>query len=168
MADNYLERKMEEHRSGGAPRYRRQLTPTGGRVGDYALRFEPRSVFISAVHEPASHMADFITEFRKTGSPVAFTLSDTAVGNRLSQSSGARYYPPQTLGSDGLPEGLTADVRIDVGQGECRVRFGSAGAQTVTVKFTELSAEVASRFMVFMLCRGNEPLLSGGRVYDMG
>lgn len=159
---------MEEHRSGGAPRYRRQLTPTGGRVGDYTLRFEPCSVFISAVQGSASHMADFITEFRKTGSPVAFTLSDMAAGNRVSQSSGARFYPPQTLGDDGLPEGFSADVRVDVGEGECRVGCGCHGAEAVTVKFTELSAEAASRFVVFLLCRGNEPLLSGGRVYDMG
>ena len=39
MADNYLEKKMEEHRRGGAPSYRPRLTPRGTRPGEWLVKF---------------------------------------------------------------------------------------------------------------------------------
>ena len=47
MADNYLERKMEEHRSGsGTPK--KKISPVEGkRPGELTVKFPPRRVLVT-------------------------------------------------------------------------------------------------------------------------
>lgn len=89
MADNYLERKMEEHRrtQASTPAVRRKPSP-----GIALKRI--------AVNIPDAETTEQIVKhFRKAGHKVAFTLKDSARGTALAQSSGSRFYPaPRAAG----------------------------------------------------------------------
>lgn len=91
MADNYLERKMEEHRAGRGVSYRPKLTPTGKRQGELTVKFPPRRVFVTG---GASGIGRAIVKaFCDAGCRVAFCDIDAAAGSRTAQSLGARFYP---------------------------------------------------------------------------
>lgn len=87
MADNYLEKKMEEHRSrmaaGAVSRTRRQPSPQGS-----ALVFPVRRVLVSATG--LGWQAQVVTALRAAGHKVA--IIDPA-GTALAQATGARCYP---------------------------------------------------------------------------
>lgn len=160
MADNYLEKKMEEHRSGGAPRYRRQLTPSGGRVGEYTLKFDYRRIFI-AVDSPSLAEA-LVAEFKKTGASVAFTLSDAAKGSLIAQKTGGRFYPSETLTAEGdLPEDFNSEISVALADG--RLAVGPIEGTTVFLEEPKagFSPQATARKLVFGLCRGNEEFLCG-------
>lgn len=87
MADNYLERKMDEYRSGkraGAPR---RLTPTGQKAGTVTLPIERLEVFVTS---PDSTL---IAAFANTGCRVSFCGEDRREGMRIAERTGARFYP---------------------------------------------------------------------------
>lgn len=92
MADNYLEKKMEEHRRGGAPSYRPRLTPRGTRPGEWLVKFTPCEVFIADAGAPL--MPEVIGELAGAGFRVTFSMADTRLGALLAQRSGARFLPP--------------------------------------------------------------------------
>ncbi|MDE6485641.1 MAG: hypothetical protein K2L14_09660 [Duncaniella sp.] len=87
MADNYLEKKMEEHRSrmaaGVASRPRRQQSQQGS-----ALSFPMRRVLVAA--EGLGWQAQVVAALRAAGHKVA--IIDPA-GATLAQATGARCYP---------------------------------------------------------------------------
>ena len=64
MADNYLEKKMEEHRRGGAPSYRPRLTPRGTRPGEWLVKFTPCEVFIADAGAPLMSRGPLRGHFR--------------------------------------------------------------------------------------------------------
>ena len=87
MADNYLERKMDEYRSGkraGAPR---RLTSTGQKAGTVTLPIERLKVFVTS---PDSTL---IAAFANTGCRVSFCSEDRREGMRIAERTGARFYP---------------------------------------------------------------------------
>ncbi|MDE5785756.1 MAG: hypothetical protein K2H98_04410 [Duncaniella sp.] len=87
MADNYLEKKMEEHRSrmaAGASRRRRHVPVTGAGP----LVFPERRILVSGEGYP--WLNEMVTALRAAGHRVAFM--DPA-GNALAQATGARCYP---------------------------------------------------------------------------
>lgn len=91
MADNYLEKKMEEHRAGRGVSYRPKLTPTGKRQGELTVKFPPRRVFVTG---GASGIGRAIVKaFCDAGCRVAFCDIDSKAGTRTAQSLGARFYP---------------------------------------------------------------------------
>lgn len=91
MADNYLERKMEEHRAGNATAYRPKLTPSGKRQGELTFKFPPRRVFVTG---GASGIGKAVVKaFCDAGCKVAFCDNDNTAGTRTAQSLGARFYP---------------------------------------------------------------------------
>lgn len=98
MADNYLEKKMEEHRRGGIVKSNaRRLTPGGDRPGTVSFRIEPLRIFVtdgSFDYAPA-----IICRFRDAGCKVAFFSADEKNGRELAQKSGARFYPASFAGS---------------------------------------------------------------------
>ena len=91
MADNYLERKMEDYRSGkgGTSKIKRvSLNPKQGTVN---VKFPPRRVFVTG---GASGIGRAIVEaFRKVDCRVAFCDIDTKVGMSTAQATGAQFYP---------------------------------------------------------------------------
>ncbi len=93
MADNYLERKMEEYRQGkngrvGSQHYR---TPSGAKQGTLNVKFPSRRVFITG---GASGIGRAIVRaFRQADCRVAFCDNDVKAGNKTAQLTGARFYP---------------------------------------------------------------------------
>ncbi len=91
MADNYLERKMEEHRAGKRPQVTRRLSPSGSRPGELKVKFPPRRVFVTG---GASGIGKaIVTAFCNAGCRVAFCDIDTRKGSATAQSTGSRFYP---------------------------------------------------------------------------
>lgn len=100
MADNYLERKMEEHRAGHGQVYRPKLTPSGKRQGELTFKFPPRRVLVTG---GASGIGRAIVKaFCDAGCKVAFCDSDTAAGTSTAQALGARFYPLDVIDTEAL------------------------------------------------------------------
>jgi hypothetical protein len=93
MADNYLEKKMEEHRLGAVKRSRTSgVRPSSGlKPGEVAVKFEPRRVFVTGGAQGIGRA--IVKAFREWGSSVAFCDLDTKAGQRTAQEMGARFYP---------------------------------------------------------------------------
>jgi len=77
MADNYLEKKMEEYRTGARRTMHRAK--------------KPRAVFISDVFSEKGQAA--LKACQASGDcDIAFTATDYKKGSRLAQATGARFY----------------------------------------------------------------------------
>lgn len=87
MADNFLEKKMEElHRGSFSQKPRYSSAP---RKGFIQFPFPPRNVIISDID---TNVATPIIElFIKQNCKVAFISSDTETGNKLAYSKGVRF-----------------------------------------------------------------------------
>lgn len=97
MADNYLEKKMEEHRRGGViSASRRLLTPSGDRSGTVSFRIDPLKIYVTDVSNGYSDA--IVSRLRDTGGKVAFSSADDKAGRILAQKSGARFYPASFTG----------------------------------------------------------------------
>ena len=94
MADNYLENRMEEYRSGRlASRSRSTQAMRAPRRADtLTLRYDPMTALILA-DALTPVVAETVAAFTAVGCRVAFTCADVKEGNALAQRSGARYYP---------------------------------------------------------------------------
>lgn len=91
MADNYLEKKMEEYRSGKLQKRPVKHTPTGAKPGTMLVKFPPRRVFVTG---GASGIGRAIVEaFRKADCKVAFCDIDNKTGNATAQATGAQFHP---------------------------------------------------------------------------
>lgn len=89
MADNYLERKMEDYRRGTSST--RRLTHTGDAPGVLRLKVQPRPVLIyNAVGTGDETLISMLTG---AGFKVAFTAADTSWARALAQRVGALYLP---------------------------------------------------------------------------
>jgi len=92
MADNYLEKKMEEHLDPkGHPSYRPKTTPRGNRPGELIVKFTPCDLFITDIDAPG--MTGIAHELAGSGFKVCFTLDDLHRGSRLAATLGARFLP---------------------------------------------------------------------------
>lgn len=91
MADNYLERKMEEYRSGKGVTYRHRTTPTGARPGTLNVKFPSRRVLVTG---GASGIGRAIVKaFCDAGCRVAFCDIDSKAGAATAQATGAQFHP---------------------------------------------------------------------------
>ena len=125
MADNYLEKKMDEHRRGAAVSpVRRRLSLTGERPGSVSLKIEPLRVLVSDVAD--EYAAAVVRKLRDAGCRVAFVSSDDKAGRALAQSTGSRYYPSS------LGDGAAADLAATWG-GLDAVIFTGASAMPASV-----------------------------------
>lgn len=93
MADNYLEKKMEEYRAGqgNARKVKSQRPVAGVKPGTINVEFPPRRVFVTG---GASGIGRAVVEaFRKADCRVAFCDIGSKAGNRTAQMTGTRFYP---------------------------------------------------------------------------
>ncbi|MCM1519806.1 MAG: hypothetical protein NC098_03385 [Lachnoclostridium sp.] len=92
MADNYLEKKMEEHRQrmASAPRHSSKSQP----ITASPVKFPCSRVFIALTD--AGLTEAIVDIFRKADAKTAFIHPDYRHFNSLAQSIGARYYPFST------------------------------------------------------------------------
>lgn len=110
MADNYLEKKMEEHRQGGASSVKRRFTPSGQKPGYACFRIGEPVVFVKGFDAAPRTVASVVRAFRNAGCRVAFTSADIKTGRAFAQSSGARHYPVV----EGVEEKIASDYgRVD-------------------------------------------------------
>ncbi len=94
MADNYLEKKMEEYRTGA----RRMMRRAG----------KSRAVFIADVFSEKGMAA--LKECQASGDcHIAFTATDYQKGSRLAQATGARFYciTPRLTIADAIADART-------------------------------------------------------------
>lgn len=90
MADNYLERKMEDMRNGLRSRPTSGRGLSGSRKGCVQFPFPPRKVMLVGIgHELALPM---IRAFSKSGSKVAFIDSDKEHGTLFARNEGVRFH----------------------------------------------------------------------------
>lgn len=98
MADNYLEKKMEEHRRGAAAKaVGRRLSPLGERRGTVSFKIDELRVLVTDAGTDSG--AAIVKRLREGGCKVAFASRDDKAGRELAQTSGARHYPATFNGS---------------------------------------------------------------------
>lgn len=91
MADNYLERKMEDYRAGKGNSPKSQRVSSMHKPGTINIKFPPRRVFVTG---GASGIGKAIVEaFRKADCRVAFCDIDAKAGATTAQATGAQFYP---------------------------------------------------------------------------
>ena len=83
MADNYLEKKMEEYRSGVLSRpYARRVSLTGSRPGTVSFKIDPLRVLVTDASDDVGRAV--VTRLREAGCRVAFACADDKAGRALS------------------------------------------------------------------------------------
>ena len=98
MADNYLEKKMEEHRRGVViKRNMHRMTPGGDRPGTVSFSIDMLRVLVTDGSGKCG--VAIINRLREAGCKVAFSMDDEKAGRTLAQKSGARFYPASFTGS---------------------------------------------------------------------
>ena len=118
MADNYLERRMEDYRSGKRTVYstgRKQKSNTL-RDDEIAVRFPQQNVFVTG---GAGGIGQAIVKrFREAGCKVAFCDIDSSKGNATAQATGALFIPCDVTDTEALQRcmDMVADRwgRIDI------------------------------------------------------
>ena len=100
MADNYLERKMEDYRSGKGATSKVKRVSSGAKPGEISVKFPPRRVFVTG---GASGIGRAIVEaFRKADCRVAFCDIDSKAGAATAQATGAQFHPVDVRDVDAL------------------------------------------------------------------
>ena len=90
MADNYLERRMEEHRASRmVPRLTNKPAPL--KSGRVIVEYPPQRILVTGGDSPVGQAV--IKGFIAMKCPVSFTVSDSTNGATIAQSTGARYIP---------------------------------------------------------------------------
>lgn len=100
MADNYLERKMEEHRAHAASSRPRRLSPSGTRPGYLTVKYPPRRVFVTGGASGIGRA--IVAAFRNAGCRVAFCDVDRKAGAATAQATGAQFHPSDVTDADAL------------------------------------------------------------------
>lgn len=92
MADNYLEKKMEEYRS-GAYRKPERRSPSGVKPHTAQLPCALRGAFIIGSERLSPLLQACATALRSTSCRTAFCCTDKSFGNATAQALGLQYYP---------------------------------------------------------------------------
>ena len=97
MADNFLEKQMDDYRNG---RRRNPVSHSGGRrPGIYPMKYPPQTVAVLRADLPGG--TQLIAQLIQAGATVAFTAA--SAGTTIAQTAGGRFYP------DGIDQ-LRADL----------------------------------------------------------
>ncbi len=150
MADNYLERKMEEHRRGPMPAYRHRVTSRGLPPGTVSFPFPVRRIIVFSAGEIPDAVAagnavglrdSLVKALAATGCRVAFTEADIVSRNRLAQTSGACGVAP-------------GDTDIVV-----YPRYGDSRHTCIRIPASDGDTGAAVRAVLWSLVEGNDYLL---------
>ncbi|MDE6854643.1 MAG: hypothetical protein K2J38_06255 [Muribaculaceae bacterium] len=164
MADNWLEKKMEEHRSGSRPAARR-LSPAGTRRGTATFDFGIRRFFVTGCGTAPGVTEAVVRALSGTGSLVAFVWDDVTGGRRLAQAASARHYPYASERTGEARAAFAADGPVDadieVSAGSVTVR-AQWGVSRVTASDPSAFADSAGEAVVYLLLP-----LSQGRVTEI-
>lgn len=100
MADNYLERRMEEYRQGQLNKPSIRRTPSGSKPGTINIKFPPRRVFVTGGASGIGR--EIVKTFRQADCRVAFCDIDTKAGNKTAQETGAQFHPLDVTDANAL------------------------------------------------------------------
>lgn len=111
MADNYLEKQMEDYRAGKfAVKARAKSGASVRRPGQLSVQYPQLRVFITG---GASGIGEScVNEFRKIDAKVAFCDIDRKRGNELAQKSGARFYPLDVTDAEALDRAVNDVISL--------------------------------------------------------
>ncbi|MDE7381847.1 MAG: SDR family oxidoreductase [Muribaculaceae bacterium] len=104
MADNYLERKMEDLRNGKLSGRSSVLQHTGQRKGVWQLSFPPRRVLVTGGCHGIGLAA--VREFLRLGCKVAVFDIDNDAGKLLASENGVRFYQLDLADTDSLENAI--------------------------------------------------------------
>lgn len=105
MADNYLEKKMEEYRSGKLGRKSPSQAAAIRRKGELTVKFPQLRVYVTGGAGGIGRA--IVKAFRETDCRVAFCDIDRKGGTLFAQETGSRFYPLDVTDADGLERSLT-------------------------------------------------------------
>lgn len=100
MADNYLEKKMEEYRNGNNRRSTIRRTPSGAKPGTINVKFPSRRVFVTGGAKGIGR--SIVEAFRQADCRVAFCDIDTKAGAATAQATGSQFHPIDVTNADAL------------------------------------------------------------------
>lgn len=111
MADNYLEKRMDDYARGrvSGPHARRT---SGPRPGHAVIKYPPLTVTVLGANTPGADA--IVAMFVAAGCKVTFTAADSKRGSEIAQQRGGRFYPggAASAASDMASRGERADAVI--------------------------------------------------------
>lgn len=112
MADNYLEKRMEDYARGRLGNHAAARTR---RAGTAVIKYPPQGVLIIGAGNERSRAV--VRRLVEAGNRVAFTATDRAEGTSLAQQCGGRFYPaePAAVAQDLQKRGEGVDAVIAFG-----------------------------------------------------
>lgn len=173
MADNYLEKKMEEYRAGKLGRQRHATTPHSAprQPGE----FDNMIVYVTG---GASGIGRAIVDrFRKAGAWVAFCDIDSKAGAATSQATGSQFHPLDVSDSNALERSLRAVAdrhgRIDIIVNNAGIGNFKPLAETTVTDFDSILAVnlkpvfVTAKVMADIFTSNPEAAARGGRIVNI-
>ena len=117
MADNYIEKKMEDLRSGAASRHQVRRSAVGSSAsgaapGDLTLYFPEMRIFVAGNATTPLGVA-IVRAMREVGCKVAFSGADADRGKAMAQELGTQFHPLSAPGEGSavLPPSVAYTVR---------------------------------------------------------
>lgn len=148
MADNYLERRMEDYRSGKLGRTVRTVNSSHGVIGDgrgFVVEFPPMRILV--ISRALSLLAlEVVKTARSVGCRVALLSDERKGGTAAAQTYGARFYPAMDA------EKVVSDIERQWGGVD--VIFSEepvvSGARVVTLRDLGGDRVAMARFYLFV------------------
>lgn len=100
MADNYLEKKFEEYKSGKNRYPKKKITPTGNKPGTYIVKFPIKRVFVTGGANGIGKT--IVSKFREIGCRVAFCDIDEKAGTTTAEATGSQFFPVDVSDANAL------------------------------------------------------------------
>lgn len=139
MADNYLERRMEDYRAGKLAPAHRSAASAGRAVrreGELILKFPRLRVLVAGSAGGTGEAV--VRAFREIDCRVDFLDADYTAGNALAQKSGARFYRTDLGCGEKLEENLSR-VFADRGDIDVMVLDPAIGADPLNICMAALA-----------------------------
>ncbi len=163
MADNYLEKRMEDYRRG--PRAKAPSRAAGPRAGRLVMPYPHQYVLVDGADTDAGRAA--VEAFIAAGCTVAFTTGgDDTSGRLLAQAIGGRYYPGSAadaladMSSRGEPLGAAVHTSAAAGAiaGAYNIIIAPDAAprpDALTIEAAPARVVSAARLAVIAACPGS-------------
>lgn len=158
MADNYLERRMDDYRSGRlAPR--KSSSRTSLPADALVMSYPPMKVLLWAP-EGSEWLEPMVKALRSVGLKVAFCAPSSAQNTALGQRLGARFYP-----SSLARQAVSDDIDQHWGGVDLTLSFDGKSIGGEVIEFMPIAGsdpEALCRAVAFMLHPDNHQMLASG------
>lgn len=151
MADNYLEKKMEEHRRGSNPAPRRPLTPAGTTPGSVIYNIGKIIVAIAGTAQVPEVAEATIAALTAHGATVLFDGTDIKTGRAIAQRHAARHIPAEGLDDMTTVYPATADADYKLVFSKNEAVFTAPDAKKYTLAYPTPEATLAETLPAVIL-----------------